>query len=760
MSFLRRKRRGKPVAAPAAETAPPSPPPASPTRDGYGFVVKPAFADAYRAHVPMFVKEEDERRERWMAFLERASDPTSPVAARYAAAASAIGDARDARGRGAPAGPSTSGTGLDAVEEILRNRDRGACSADAPRRERELESLVRGGVPMALRGEIWQLCLRVDEVRVPGAYPSLVASVDGDGDGVDASEDGEERRAKSEDASEVSSALSSALDSERAVARASLPRHTSEQIRKDVPRTFPGHAQLDSPAQRAALERVLRAFAAANPRVGYCQGMNFVCGVLLLLMEEEAAFWALTQILRVILPDYFAIAGEMRTHRVDQEVLRALALDKTPRVVRALDDAGCPLHAVASSWFMALFANALPWETALRVWDVTLFERTRAPLFQTALAILELDQSAAFAQKNRRETRRGVQKTTEPRRDDRDDDEKKNENGAARDARFDGGGGAFEAATTMASRAFDASQLVMHATCGHADVTWRVLEALFAKHAARMEREGRFDEARRGGGGGGGAAAAEPRAPAPASPSDASGDRTTFSTSRKDRIDVQDVSSRGADDSDADSRGWRSPGVPAPATRAKVVVRDSAASGASRRGSRSSERRWRDVLAQSGTPARDAEALTITDGSVGVESSDPSGRSTAAISAMSDFGDSRRASRGAESLADDSDSKPKPEPEPEPSRGFLRTIARLELQVSSLKRAAFEASRRADDAEKASSFATRSLAAATAALADRDRAVARLTAQTRTQAALLRTRDTEMLEWHRSNAEKRTKESR
>ena len=46
----------------------------------------------------------------------------------------------------------------------------------------------------------------------------------------------------------------------------------------------------------------------------------------------------------------------------------------------------------------------------------------------------------------------------------------------------------------MASRAFDASALVMHATCGHADVTWRLLEALCAKHAARMEREGRFDD--------------------------------------------------------------------------------------------------------------------------------------------------------------------------------------------------------------------------------------------------------------------------
>jgi hypothetical protein len=139
-----------------------------------------------------------------------------------------------------------------------------------------------------------------------------------------------------------------------------------------------------------------------------------------------------------------------------------------------------------------------------------------------------------------------------------------------------------------------------------------------------------------------------------------------------------------------------------------------------------------------------------------VKSSDPSGRSTAAISA-SDVSDSRRASRVAESLADDSE--PEPEPETEPSRGFLRKIASLELQVSRLKRAAFEASRRADDAEKASSFAIRSLAAATQALADRDRAVARLTAQTRTQAALLQTRDAEMLEWHRSDAEKR-KESR
>ena len=715
MSFLRRKRRVKPSAAPAAETAPPSPPSSSPTRDGYGFVVKPAFADAYRAHVPMFVREEEERRERWMAFLERASDLTSP--------------------------PSTSGTGLDAVEEILRHRDRGACSADAPRRERELESLVRGGVPMALRGELWQLFLRVDEVRVPGAYPSLVALAS---DGAS-------------DANETTPGVSSSTAaSEDAGKRRALPEHTAAQIGKDVPRTFPGHAQLDTPNQRAALERVLRAFAAANPNVGYCQGMNFVCGVLLLLMEEEAAFWALGQILRTILPDYFEIREQMRTHRVDQEVLLELAVARTPRVVRTLDDAGCPLHAVASSWFMALFANALPWETALRVWDVTLFERTRAPLFQTALAVMELDQSAS-----RRDD--GKRKTTFA-------------------------GGTFEAATTMASRAFDASQLVMHATCGHADVTWPVIEALFAKHATRMEREGRFDELdeppRRGGGGGDDENDAPETNQGEASSSTlaSSGDTRKEGASptpreaeakekakEKAEENVRDAFPGGSDASDADAHGWRSPGVPAPATRAKVVESPSPRGGASR-GSRSSERRWRDVLAAS-APAGRATAPATSEtpgcrpGAARVDAlredderhaneDDDAARATRVSRRETATTPARSRGVSGEDVAEEDiagEDVAEEDVAEEDVAGARRRMRSLELQVRALSRAARDATRRADDAEKASASLAASRRAALEALADRDRAIARLTAQTRAQAALLRARDSEVLERHRAS---------
>lgn len=52
-----------------------------------------------------------------------------------------------------------------------------------------------------------------------------------------------------------------------------------EQIDKDLHRTFPNHPAMDE-AGRAALRRVLTAYAAHNPVVGYCQGMNFLAGAL------------------------------------------------------------------------------------------------------------------------------------------------------------------------------------------------------------------------------------------------------------------------------------------------------------------------------------------------------------------------------------------------------------------------------------------------------------------------------------------------
>ena len=64
---------------------------------------------------------------------------------------------------------------------------------------------------------------------------------------------------------------------------------------QDLARTFPGNAWMRTGEGQAALRRVLLAFAAQNPRIGYCQSMNFLAAALLLALDraEEPAFWVL-----------------------------------------------------------------------------------------------------------------------------------------------------------------------------------------------------------------------------------------------------------------------------------------------------------------------------------------------------------------------------------------------------------------------------------------------------------------------------------
>eukprot|EP00971_Amphidinium_carterae_P063833 1263614-Amphidinium_carterae.2 len=54
----------------------------------------------------------------------------------------------------------------------------------------------------------------------------------------------------------------------------------------DVTRTFTDNKSFDDGKQQRLL-RVLNAYAACNPEVGYCQGMNYVAGLLVLISDSE-----------------------------------------------------------------------------------------------------------------------------------------------------------------------------------------------------------------------------------------------------------------------------------------------------------------------------------------------------------------------------------------------------------------------------------------------------------------------------------------
>lgn len=72
------------------------------------------------------------------------------------------------------------------------------------------------------------------------------------------------------------------------------------QLVKDLHRTFPEHDMFRDTlgyGQRGLLN-ILRAYAAYDTEVGYCQGMGFIVGILLMHMNsEEHAFWTFVQIM-------------------------------------------------------------------------------------------------------------------------------------------------------------------------------------------------------------------------------------------------------------------------------------------------------------------------------------------------------------------------------------------------------------------------------------------------------------------------------
>ena len=66
-------------------------------------------------------------------------------------------------------------------------------------------------------------------------------------------------------------------------------------MQQDLGRTFPSNAWVSTAEGLAALRRVLLAFSAHSPRIGYCQSMNFLAAALLLALgrAEDSAFWVL-----------------------------------------------------------------------------------------------------------------------------------------------------------------------------------------------------------------------------------------------------------------------------------------------------------------------------------------------------------------------------------------------------------------------------------------------------------------------------------
>jgi hypothetical protein len=130
-----------------------------------------------------------------------------------------------------------------------------------------------------------------------------------------------------------------------------LPEATLIQIEKDLPRTFSDNAVLSDRTEQ--LRRLLRAYAAYDPEVGYCQSLNYLAAILMLHMDEEDVFWTLQRTVQHQLPSGYYSCG-MTGLRADHKVLSELVRRYLPRLSQHLAHLDVPLEPISTQWFMCM----------------------------------------------------------------------------------------------------------------------------------------------------------------------------------------------------------------------------------------------------------------------------------------------------------------------------------------------------------------------------------------------------------------------
>ena len=220
------------------------------------------------------------------------------------------------------------------------------------RRAAKVKSRVRKGIPDAVRGRVWLGEIGIADLR--RQHPFTYADLQG----------------------------------------RELDEDVAGLIERDIARTCPKHVlfKQHGGSGQQRLHRVLRAYAAFDTELGYCQGMGFIVAVLLSYASEEESFWGLVGLIkgnRYHLNGLFEAGMEKTALLLHQ--CRGLMKRHLPVILQHFDQEDAKMgyepaehngnepqdmimSMIVSQWYITLFANQFPFDLVVRIWDAFFFE--------------------------------------------------------------------------------------------------------------------------------------------------------------------------------------------------------------------------------------------------------------------------------------------------------------------------------------------------------------------------------------------------
>jgi len=168
-------------------------------------------------------------------------------------------------------------------------------------------------------------------------------------------------------------------------------------INKDLGRSFPGVEMFKDPEGEGQkmLGRVLKCFSLYDNKIGYCQGLGFLVGPLLMKMGDKEAFCVLVRLMEdyglrsCFLPDLSGL--HLRIFQFQR-----LLHQHMPMLAAHLDE----LHvesAYLSQWFLSFFAVTCPLPMLFRIYDVLFVEGASETIMRVALALMKRNEQRILA---------------------------------------------------------------------------------------------------------------------------------------------------------------------------------------------------------------------------------------------------------------------------------------------------------------------------------------------------------------------------